>query len=526
MKLYAQKDAIMLEHNGISLEFGNHKPRYSEEDKKKFKWTHDVFLKKHYAALFVEINEYWKSLPKKAQDEMFAIYEGVHEDIMESPTQAERYHCILEATKELIEGYHKFEDLAKFMEGRELIHTANVNETFNQGIHDNILRSTTYIRSEYEDLAALTVIFRAMLPIWNFNIRFATNGNEKAAKVFYEIEMFSILAKTSLIHVDAFRRLDEFVSAQWEKFVTGKTKQDAKKSILSSTAAGIGTSEIPNYLLATVVVNKLAYREINAFRDEGDLITNVYQRVETEVKKLATKFESVKAKVINKSGNDEDKTGYLESFRTREKVRHDVYLVNQVYLYDYRSAKRALDDDIPASLVTACINSLMKYPPQPIRKDQLTLVQWTLSSIIVPRAIGFIDRRAMINAMGLTQAALIHWRLRNLANLISSEPVDGNEDVIVSNTFDNVNADLTAQLKEIFPHYRFSRGTTSRRRMCPGLQATHAFSVMIADQIWNLRCTKQIEDELRQESGEFKPHKSLKDEVASLLIKVNRVNKE
>ncbi len=524
MHLELKNETMFLVHRGKEIDFGQFKPKKpNSEDPKVKKLSMAQYVKNLSEAMFTEINGYWKTLPSKDLDMLFDLYEIAHEDIIESPTQSERYTSVRAGINKIVDQFHRFEDVAKFMADKPIKPTDNVKESFDSSIHDTISRQTTYIMSEYRDLAILTVILRSVAPIWNLTSRMTTVANEKAGKVYHEIEMFSMLANTDLIDCDAFRRLQEFVNAQWDKFETGRNKQEAKNSILSSVVAGLGTSDIPNYLLATSVVNKLAVREVNTFRDEGDLITHVYQRIDTEVKKLAVKFARLKPKVDKRMGEDEDKTGYLESFRTRETVRRDVHILVQYYLYDYRAAKRALDEEIPVSLVKACIESFNTHKPLPIRSDQCAIVQWVMAKVVQPRSIPHIDRQAMINAMGITQAALIHWRMRNIAALMSAKPAPSDPDsILITTPFDAVTNDVRQRLSETYPYYRHSKTTTSRRQMCPGLQSLEAYAKMFADQEWDLNCTKRISEDLRQEPGRFKPARTLKLELAELLIKINR----
>ncbi len=525
VELKLKNESMLLIHNGEEVDFGQFKPKKptASDDPAVRKLTPAKYAARLSEAMFTEINGYWNTLDKKELDLLFAIYMDAYDDIIESPTDSERHLRVRESIEKIVDGYHKFENVEEFMADKPVVPTKNVKESFDSSIHDSISRQTTYIMSEYRQLATLTVIFRAIAPIWNLSGRMTTVPNEKAGKVYYEMEMFSTLANTELLTTDAFLRLEEFVNAQWDKWENGKNKQDAKGSILSSVVAGLGTSDIPHYLLATSVVNKLAVREINTFRDEGDLITHVWQRIDTEVKKLAVKFARLKAKVSKRLGEDEDKTGYLDSFRTREKTRRDVYILAQYYLYDYRAVKRALDDEIPASLVKACIDSFNKHKPSPIRPAQKVMVQWVLSKIVHHRAIPHVDRHAMINAMGVVQAALIHWRMRHNAALMSASPAPVDDDgILITTPLDAVSIDVRQRLSEVYPYYRHSKNTTARRQLCPGLQATEEFTKLFADQEWVLNCTPKLEEELRQKCGVFKPASSLKSEVAELLIKINR----
>lgn len=528
MKLLLSKETMVLKHGKLALDFGVFKPKKTNsEDPKIRALSPEAYTKKLSDAMFVELNGYWETLPDEEQDIIFKLYTTIHDDIYDSPSQSERVRWVRKALGVLLDKHHPFAAISEFMEGKEIRSTDNVKEVFDTDLHDSISRQTTYIKSEYRELALLTIIIRAVAPIWNLIGTLSPSQNDRAgSKVYHEIEMFSMLADSKLITCDAFKRLEEFVGASWDKYENGKNKQEAKDSILSSVVAGLGTSDIPNYLLATSVVNKLAIRELNTFRDEGDLITHVYQRIDNEVGKLATKFAKMKPRVATRGGEDEDKTGYLESFRTREVVRRDVHMVTQIYLKNYRKVKKDLDADIPNSLIKECFDSFKEYKPLPIRDDQKVMVQWVLAKLVPARAISHINRDAMLSAMAITQAALIHWRFRNIAMLMSAKPVVSTENsLLITTPFDAVTADLRSRLNEVYPHFRHSKNTTSIRQMCPGLQALEAYTKMFADQMWEFNCDPELEKSFPQlaERGKvFKPARSLKNELAELLVKINR----
>jgi len=522
MELAIIKEQLILKHRRKSLDFGNYRQVNRSDDSKSKKYTTEEFQSKLSDVLFIEINRYWKTLPAESQDKMFTIFTEVIEDIEHARTPPERQRAITEAVISIVNDYHPYNDIYDFMQTQEIVPTDKVKEEFDESI-DMLTRGTTYIYEDYYNLACMTVVIRAVMPIWN-KVKSSYNAPQgKAKNVYYEMEMLNTLAATHLSDTEPYVRLHSFVDAMWIKATTGKEKAKSKKGILSSVVAGLGTSDIPNYLYATAVINKLANREINTFRDSGDLVTHVYRRLKSEIGKLHNKFSNIKAKVEQGGGEEEDKIGYLESFRTREKVRRDVHIAATFYLYDYRRAKKRLDDTIPVSLVKACIDSFTQFKPEPIRSDQLVIVQWVLAKIVLPRAIPQIDRKAMINAMAITQAALIHWRFRSLAKLMSAAPVyQENESVLIATPFDTPPLELRNRLSDIYPYYRYSRETTSRRALCPGFQATEEFAKMFADQIWDLKCTPVLCSELQSKLGEFKPSRLIKSEMAELLIIINR----
>lgn len=518
MRIYVvpkdRSQTLCIEHNGTVLDYGKFKPYVSKQNltKKELK-NYPKIQKMHTEAIFKELNGYWETLPEKEHQEMFEMYEEFIDEYPIISNPAERTVLMEDIVGKFVDKYHKFKDVSKFMETQEIIYPDTVHDEFECQFNSKG-RDTTYLTHEYFDLACLAIIFRSVYPIWMVALQ-SNNSNDAKDKAFFEYDLLRTMRGTKLIKHPATMRLFEFVDA-----VCLKVK--AHESI-GSVVAGFGTADIPYYLFATSIIDKLAVREINAFADKGNLISTIYTRVDTEARKLGDRFQPLRERVSRGSGSDEDKLGYLETYSVRQHVSDDVYLTNQVHLYDYRKVRRQLDDTIPSTLVKMCRDSFNKYPPSPIRPDHVVMVQWVLSKLIMVRAIPNIDRMAMINAMSVVQAALIHWRFRSLAPLLSARPLEIDEYApIIATPFETPRMELRQQLMEIYKNYRPTGPSTDPKALCPGFLAIGELSKMYADRQWELYCSDEVARELRQDHGEFKPARELKNELAELLIKLDR----
>jgi hypothetical protein len=496
------------------LDFEKFKPNLNRQNlTAKERKSFDSIRKQYTEAIFKELNGYWATLPAQSRRELFELYERVVEDYPAIPNPAERAAMLEEVVRTVVDKYHPFDAVAEFMKTQHIDYPDTVKDKF-ESQYNSKDRVTTYLTHEYFDLAVLAVIFRSVYPIWMKALR-CNNSTDTKRKAFFEYDLLRTLRKTELIKHPATERLFEFVEAVCHKVKAHES--------LGSVVAGFGSADIPYYLFATAIIDKLAIREINAFADRGNLISTIYTRVESEASKLGDKFQPLRERVSRGGGADEDKIGYLETYSVRQSVSDDVYLTNQVYLYDYRKVRRQLDETIPSSLVKTCIESFHEYSPRPIRPDHVAAVQWVLGNLIMPRAIPYIDREAMINAMGLTQAALIHWRFRALAPLLSARPVETDYYApIIATPFETPSLDLREKLREIYPYYRHTRDSSDPKALCPGFVAIGEFAKLYADRQWELHCSKKVAEHLQQDFGTFKPASTLKCDLAELLIKLNR----
>ena len=502
MKIFVNREKkIVISHKSDQIEF--------DEFKRPNSWKFEP------EDLFVELNAYWAHLSDDRQAQIFAKYQFIFELCMEY-TERELMRRLQYALAELLDELHPFDEMKAFIATLNIPIPDNATEVFD-GNDGRKQRDLTYIRSEYEDLIVATVQLRTILPVWNvFTKSQSTEDGE--SKVYGVLDTLRTLQLTNFIIDPPMERLKKYVDMAYEH-------QPERNHELSSVIAGISSTEIPNYIFGSVIANRLITTPVDDRGSKTTLISSVFMRVRQDTQQLAQKF---KQRVIGRSetrmgDSEDDKIGYLESYSVRQDVSDDIYLVNQVYLMDYRKARRHLDDGIPSALVKACIESLERYSPKPIRKEQLTLVQWVLSSIIQPRAIPHINRDAMINAMGLTQAALLHWGFPEIASVISMHPVRLEDDVINSNLiqFLPVDKDLKDQLAKVYPYSRPHRDK-SPVNLIAGYLAIENFATLFDNSRWEIRADEEIARKLHVSIGEIRPHIKLKNFLAELLVMLNR----
>lgn len=517
MRIYIDKVGefyhMLIEHKGDKLDFGKFKNLVNKNAVSKGGSLQKMRLA-HGEAIFKELNGYWSTLKPAELDAMYDIYVTFFEEYQVLPTASEKSAMMQDLVEQLVDRFHPFDAVAEYMETQHIDYPDTVKDKF-ESQYNSKDRKTTYLTDEYFDLAVLAVVFRAIYPLWSWAVR-TEESSEAKDQAYFEYELLRSLRHTELINHRATERLLEFVEA-----VCHKVKAHEN---LGSVVAGFGSVDIPYYLFARVILEKLATREVNAFADKGSLVSTIYTRIESESNTMGDKFQTLRERTNRGSKNaDDDKIGYLETYSTRQQVSDDVHIANQVYLYDYRKVRRQLDDTIPSSLVKMCIDSFMQYPPTPIRPDHVAAVQWVLGNLVMPRSIPHIDREAMINAMAVTQAALIHWRFRGLAPLLSAVAVETDYmATIITTPLDTPSLELRQELMAIYPYYRHSKDTTDAKALCPGFNAVGEFAKMYADRKWDLQCTPELAAELKQEPGEFKPAKYLKSDLAELLIKLDR----
>lgn len=502
MKIFVNRESkIIISHKGNEVDF--------QEFKRPNSWKFEP------EDLFSELNAYWAHLPDDIQEKIFNKYQYIFDLFMEY-TERELMRRLQYALAELLDELHPFEEMKAFIRTLNIPIPDNATEEFD-GNDGRKQRDLTYIRSEYEDLIIATVQLRVILPIWSMFTR-SNSGEDGESKVYGVLDTLRTLQLTNFIVDEPMDRLKKYVDMAYEH-------QPERNHELSSVVAGISSTEIPNYIFGSVIANRLITTPVDDRGSKTTLISSVFMRVRQDTQQLAQKF---KQRVIGRSetrmgDSEDDKIGYLESYSVRQDVSDDIYLANQVYLMDYRKARRHLDDSIPSALVKACIESLERHPPRPIRKEQSTLVQWVLSSIVMPRAIPHINREAMLNAMGLTQAALLHWGFPEIASVISMHPLKLEDDMINSNLiqFLPIEKDMKEQLAKVYPYSRPQRDK-SPVNLIAGYLAIENYATLFDNSRWEIRADEEIARKLHVNVGEVRPHIKLKNFLAELLVMLHR----
>ena len=472
-----------------------------------------------HEAIFFEINKYWESLSKEEQLDIYNIYEDVLESISSIRTPAERNAYLRSIFSALVDKHHTIKRIGEMMSDINVVIPDKVHDEY-RDTHENE-RNITYIRDEYLELVNMTIVIRSLLPVWTI-LYDIENTTDPSARIYFTLETLRLLGSTNFIYCNAMERLRTFITAQYEKL--------NNDNVLGSVVSGLGTATIPDYLLASVIFDKLITLQIAPTDKNGNLITAIFQKIKNNIQSLGDRFQRIRNKSKSKSdGDEDDKIGYFESYTVRQIQPDDIPIMNQRYLQDYRQVRKSLDDTIPLGLMKSCIENFSgtKYKPSMIRPDQIIICQLVLSPVLNMRSIPHIEySEGIANALGITQAALIHWHLSDIALMLSSEPViNEDEDVIFNTPFELPSIDVRNRLAECYPVKIFKRSSSSSRAACPGMSAIDELVKSYSDMEWQPKTSNSILKEIGHSGEVFRPSRTIKTTLAEMLIQINRITK-
>lgn len=523
MRIYIGHDNVQtmltIEHGGEHLTWGEFKPyqgwyRGGDEGE-----SGDPAQSKaeRVENLMREINGFWGTKGAAEQDKLFTQYRRIHTLIAQTSDISKLVELLIPEVQSLLDEYHDLDDIAEYMKDQDIRYPANVTDVFddNDGRHRETI---TYTKKQYFGLACLTTMFRAMIPVWS-DFKCAIPKDILNNRIYVELELLRLIRESKCVEHDFMGRLIVFVESAYQ--IVDNSNE------ASAVIGGVGTTEIPNYLLASAICNKLIGTAINPPDPKVTLVSSVFNKIKQDTKHMHLKVGMmVRKRDMNWGNTEDDKTGYFESYSATQKVSADVIIGNQVYLYDYRRVRRDLDDVIPTQLVVACIESLQKTPDLVILGGDSripvhqTLVQWVLANDVMIKTVPDVNRRAMINAMGATQAALIHWGFHGIARLLSTVLVDD----------DNYQAPelvhlSTKQRQALDAIYRFHRPSDSNSKnakaMGGGRASVEAYTSLVVSLPLKVVCTDEVAELLRYRGGPVLDH-NLRVQLAELLTMLVR----
>lgn len=409
-------------------------------------WNVAIFERTRLSSIeniFRDINGYWSKVPENRLRTIWNIYSEIREIFNTVFDFNQLTVCLTEAVSRLyeqmpmdeIEHWVKFYGKVKYPEKLDLEHDPMDN---NPG--------RTYLRSDYHGLIVLTVGFRAMVPIWG---EYMSRIRTDTSSTFKEFMAMKLLSRTYMINNPYTDRLRVYIESSIK--VPNKTKlEDNSAAIL----AGLGSDELPDWLLAFVAVRRMSVVEIDAHDERGSIISNIYGYVSHAIVDLDRKFGgSIKEKRSTESSKQEDEISQLESYRVKHEVSYGDIASFSVYVLNANSLAHDIDPTVPLELVAQCLHHALPLIDLPISKHHVVLTQWITATVMPPKAIHTLHKVDILRLMAITQAILFHWGYDELAVLLTAQVFEGSANTsILMETKHRLPNELVIKLNELYPY--------------------------------------------------------------------------
>lgn len=403
--------------------------------------------------LFTNINNYIETLSLKDQSQLFSYYFSIKEALVEVRNHDELDYII----KENIQGVYKilkFDQLKAWSYTHAKIHIPFELKDSCDDVDNELTRKLTYLKKEYYDLVILSLLLRPLIPIFGEYIFTTRNEISPKFKEHYTLPLID----DELYDLPAFERLKEYVYASTEKEQVRSPSTFVRDSAIFG---GLGTSELPDWLLSKVIIRKLVVQE----EMSGDsMIANIFHYISQQISSLDKTFNGrVGKKKSFTINNEEDKVSVAENYKVKQTISDGDLTVISVYMEEPHKVAFTIDPTYNPELLDQCLTLIYQYPDLPIGILQITLSQWVLSKAIPARSVSSLNKKSLMNGVAITQALLWHWGSRELALLLVSEPSQY-ASMAAGKSSTRLNTKYTNYFFNHYPYYQQHNNTNNKKR--------------------------------------------------------------
>lgn len=421
--------------------------------------------------IFAEINAYWRTFQPATLDEVFRIYDRIHDTINRSPDVGAMTQAVRPLVAELFE-YHPQEDIDYWVRMKSgLLVPPEIPREYDNSKNWPVER--TYLEADYRKLVPLAISMRLMAPIWG---EFMYRIDTEMSNNFKEYQAFHLLALSNVYECEAMQRL--------EVFVTHTIPRDS--AIDGAIYAGISREDFPRWMLAFTVVRRLYRGDVRGISNNTHtLITYLWSFINTKAMGLDGHFGKLTSKYTDSGGgNEENNLSRLEGFKIKQDVAagdvaivgnyitHSVQIVHDILagrevLTPKTSLVRRLNEDpgFP-QLVAESLASTAALHKESLAQPQVTIAGWVLSDFVPIRSIPYLRNKSdLISMIAFAQAYLWSRGHRELAALVSG--VSKNVAITDTTIGDNktrMTREQLERLSEVYPYLRRSRGKQKQSR--------------------------------------------------------------
>lgn len=357
--------------------------------------------------VFNEINEFFDSLSDDEKVDIFNLYESMYNELY-------GLNDINSLTKNLTEIVGKLYSIINFQR-IEMWFNMNAKSKFiiPETVYDEYgpddPPDRTYLKRDYIKLVILAISLRPMIPIWG---EYITRVRDQVGNEYKEYAAMRLMSRANSV-------LDSEPMKKLSVYVFRSIVNDQRT--VAAIFGGLGTAELPDYLLALVVVRRLSVGEVHASVEYGNVITNIYGFLTGALKDLPRKFGGdITEKHRDLDGEEEDAESIAESYKVKSDVSPgDVYQLSR-YTQDVKEMMKRLDPTVNDAMLYACQKHITSISSNNIEKFQIVLCQWIVKPVMSPLGLLYLDKLSFLNILIICQCYLWQRQFYTLAALLTS----------------------------------------------------------------------------------------------------------
>jgi hypothetical protein len=440
--------------------------------------------------VYSEINRFLQTLPDEQQVQLFNVYKRILAQLRHSSD----FNILTDSITALVTELYNLIDIQRLESWVYGFNKINYPTSVAATVGQDLNPDKTYIRSDYDALVILTIALRFMLPVWG---EYQTITLPEVKGKWKEYVAARLLTNTSLINHRSVQRLSIFI----ETHIPSTAKKEA------AIIAGLGTEEVPEWLLSGALVKRLAVADIH---DEGGLIRNVFGYVNNYIKEMDQYWGGLRPK--NAEGGDEDSSDFsiIEKYRGK-KLRSEgdgraavVYVTlhsgrdGVPLLLDPMRLAKQIDPSVNEDIVRACYLTNMNSAPQTsVQEWQVILAQLIFyRTSMSPKSIAGLNKQQLVDYVFVaSQALLLHWNFVELALLIKAVPlVIADESVMLHmSQLDRIAAKTMDPLDKTYPYkLNTTKAATNNRQANPAYVGIGALTQQMNKSHWSRNVSEEL----------------------------------
>lgn len=436
--------------------------------------------------LFDPINDFIATLSGTEQDNIFNCYKKIARVLSRESgyTIASRLDAVKAIMGELFSLIHE-SDLIVFINNYQ--NNIYIPEDLPEDT-GNYIPDKTYIRSEYPDLVAFILAVQFAMPIWANLTDLVKKKESNGHKEMYSWDMLIGTPVRDMAGCKRFTRLIQVLT-------------DSVKAPLSTLTEGIGSYDLPRWMLSMAVLRKLSIAELTC--TDTKIINNVFNYVTYCIKKLpnyaGNNFQDKLAscsRQANRNDQEGDNKALLEEYKPKTAIRMAVpaetenYIENITAVVNNLVASEGLgeweDVETKSPLYRQAIKNIRYLNHKPNHEHSqysYAVITKLFAPQISPHAILDVSDKHLNILLGIAQAWLVERGFLHLAvQLTALEEVYDNQTQVRTNlTLTKV---LEAQLLEESFWIKHSRKDTSNRNTNVGLKDVHTTMAYVSSRYW------------------------------------------
>lgn len=467
---------------------------------------------------FRVINEYWDSLPFDTQGKIYEVYEDIRE-LFDSVSSNEELKNDLTDLVTRLMSFHQTKDVINWIKTKSVLQVPRgIDFVYKYDVDKNTTLDKTYIHEDYLGLMALSVIFRAMIPVWAM---FNKPAKDAAGKTMKELHSFLLLKDSEVYQSEPLKRL--------QRYVTANIGREAYTG--NHTLEFICSDDYPFYLLSLVCVRKLCLGELYSEDPHQNLAALVYTYIIDRPGPQGSDYSAqVREKRLRKEGageTTEHSGSTLEIYKARAsitvgRIAELEYSLRNPHALALQLAPQANRDDLYRDMDTA-LRTTEELLHKGIQTPQRLLAQWVTAKVFPPQGAMYIEDNFLADLCAISEVALRHQGFGYLALLATSVAMvdDAASRVTPVGSKAQIGEELTGKLNEYFPYRRIStKKSASNTEYCFVTEDIKKLSTEFGRYTWRATAAEaHVREVLGTHVRRVPMLPQLRADIAAMLIK-------